>query len=56
MKGLENDSFRRFAIAYGLSFVKGQGPEIGLPSQLKETQLVIAELENDITPRDKEIV
>lgn len=33
MNGLEDESFRRLAIAYGLSLPYGEGPEIGLPSQ-----------------------
>ena len=32
MNGLDDDGFRRLAIAYGLSVPYGEGPEIGLPS------------------------
>ena len=35
MNGLSDDCFRRLAIAYGLSVPKGEGPEIGLPSQFE---------------------
>ncbi len=55
IKGLGSDSFRRFAIAYGLSFAKGEGPDIGLPSQFEDTQFQTAAHEDGITPRDKEI-
>lgn len=32
MRGIPDDDFRRFAIAYGLSIPLGEGPEIGFPS------------------------
>ena len=38
MKGLDDDEFRRFAIAYGLSVPYGEGPEIGLPSQFPKVE------------------
>lgn len=55
IKGLGSDSFRRYAIAYGLSFAQGEGPAIGLPSQFEDTQLPTAKPEDGVTPRDKEI-
>lgn len=38
MKGLDDNDFRRFAIAYGLSVPYGEGPEIGLPSQFPQAE------------------
>ena len=35
MNGLSDNCFRRLAIAYGLSVPKGEGPDIGLPSQFE---------------------
>ncbi|MDW9414206.1 hypothetical protein GOB15_06990 [Sinorhizobium meliloti] len=32
------DEFTRFAIAYGLSFPFGEGPDIGLPSQFGDAE------------------
>ena len=36
MNGLSDNCFRRLAIAYGLSVPKGEGLDIGLPSQFEE--------------------
>ena len=36
MNGLSDNCFRRLAVAYGLSVPKGEGPDIGLPSQFEE--------------------
>ena len=55
LNGLVDNSYRRFAIAYGLSFPLGQGPEIRLPSQVDSTPISGTKVNPALTPRDKEI-
>ncbi len=38
MGSLEEEAFRRFAIAYGLSIPYGEGPEISLPSEFEPVE------------------
>lgn len=38
MYSLEEDDYRRFSIAYGLSIPKGEGPDISLPSEFEKVE------------------
>jgi hypothetical protein len=38
MRGIPDEEFRRFAIAYGLSVPYGEGPEIRLPGHFKKAE------------------
>lgn len=55
LNGLVSNSYRRFAIAYGLSFAVGQGPEFRLPSQVDSPPISGTKVDTALTPRDKEI-